>query len=126
MTKRFLLVLIIVSVIFSCKKETDDKDLPYEGSWNLIYFSKSSDVETYMPGKIIWEFNKYDELTVKIDTVIPSTSQLPIKVSGVYPYVGAANVISIEGTQYAAEIINDTLQLSHNATTGGPLLKLIK
>ncbi len=123
MIKRFFLMLIIATAVFSCKKDTEEETKPYVGTWNLIYFSKDAAQEIYFPGDIKWNFNKYDELVVSMDTVLPPTSQLPIKTPGVYPYVGATEVISIEGTQYAAEIQNDTLVLSHNATTGGPLLK---
>ena len=117
-----------MSTVFltSCKKKKDQKKAPYLGKWDLVYFTKNNQPETYNPGDIAWEFNKYDELIVTIDTNIPSSSQLPIKTEGTYYYTGSDSAISIDNYQYAAEVTGDTLRLTHNPDTGGPLLKFIK
>jgi len=41
-------------------------------------------------------------------------------------YTGSDFAISINGFQYAAETMMNTLRLSHNPDTGGPLLKFIR
>jgi len=125
--KKFLFLIGLSAIFFtSCKKKDDQKKVPYLGKWDLVYFTKNNQPEQYIPGEINWEFNKYDELIVKMDTILPASSQLPIKTPGKYYYVGVENVISIKNLQYAVEITHDTLRLSHNPATGGPLLKFIK
>lgn len=124
--KKFVLTVLLLLSFFSCTKEEDKKTkLAYFGQWSLIQFSKLNYTETYNAGEIIWEFNKYDELTVTVNTDL-SNSQLPIKEPGVYQFVGAQDVVSIQDTQYAAKVQQDTLILSRNAAAGGPVIKFIK
>ena len=126
MKKFFLLAGLAIIFYSSCKKKDEQKKIPYFGKWDLVYFTKNNQPEIYIPGDIVWEFNKRDELIVTMDTILPATSQLPIKTPGIYSYTGAADAISINNYQYAAEVIRDTLLLSHNPATGGPLLKFIR
>ena len=100
--------------------------MPYTGKWDLVYFTKNNQSEEYVPGEIIWEFNKYDELIVTINTTLPGSSQLPIKSEGIYYFIGSDYAININNYQYAAEVIQDTLLLTHNPDTGGSLLKFIR
>ena len=123
MIKKFTFLALLVFALNSCEKEKDNRNIPYEGLWNLTSFTQDGNTENYYPGDIIWEFNKYDELIVQMDTVLPASSRLPIKTPGTYAYTGAAFTVSINRVQYAVEIENDTLMLSHNPATGGPLLK---
>jgi hypothetical protein len=126
MKEFFLLAGLAIIIITSCKKKDDQKDVPYLGKWDLVYFTKNNQPEVYIPGDIVWKFNKYDELIVTMDTILPPSSQLPIKTPGTYKYTGSDFVISINNYQYAAEMMLDTLRLSHNPDTGGPLLKFIR
>jgi len=123
MIKKFLLSGLLILSFMACKKDKESAKIPYEGQWNLTSFTQDGNTENYYPGDIIWEFNKYDELIVQMDTVLPASSRLPIKTPGTYAYTGAAFTVSINRVQYAVEIENDTLMLSHNPATGGPLLK---
>ncbi len=126
--KKFIIpVLLLVLTISSCKKDDEEKkEAPaYFAQWSLMQLTKDFYMESYDYGEIIWEFNEYDELIVTVNTDL-SNSQLPITTSGVYDYVGADDVVSIQNTQYAAQVQNDTLILSRNAAAGGPLMKFVK
>ena len=122
--KKLVIPVLLLLLIFSCKKEKEKSDPAYYGQWSLVHFSKQTHTEDYNRGEIIWEFNEYDELIVTINTDL-SNSQLPITTDGVYDYVGAPDVVSFQNTQYAAEVQNDTLILSRNAAAGGPVVKLV-
>ena len=121
--KKILIPILILFLANACKKKDTAELKPYLGAWSLVHFSKDLDIETYQNNQIIWTFNKYDEVMVNINTTLSPTSQLPIQKSGTYDYVGAPTVVSIKGMQYAVEIKNDSLFLSHNSTTGGTLIK---
>ena len=124
--KKFIIPVLIVLWLSACQKKDDKKQMAYYAQWSLIHFSKADHTESYLPNDIIWEFNKYDELIVTINTPDIANSQLPIKTPGTYDYVGAPDVVSIQGTQYAAQVDIDTLTLSRNAASGGPVMKFIR
>ncbi len=113
---------LFVILISGCKKEDEREVLPIEGKWNLLSFSIGMHQEIYNKGEIVWEFNKYDELIVTINTTLPSDSELPVKQNGTYPYVASKEVISIGGTQYAVSREAGILKLDHNAAADGTLL----
>ncbi len=123
--KKFILPILLLLIILSCDKKDEKLNLSYYGQWSLIQFFKLNHTETYNQGEIIWEFNKYNELIVTVNTDL-SNSELPITTSGTYDYVGASDVVSIQNTQYAAEVQQDTLTLSRNAAAGGPVIKFVK
>jgi len=122
---RLTAFVLLLSLLFSGCSKTEEKRevLPVEGKWTLLYFSSGSDQEIFNKDEIIWEFNKYDELIVTINIVLPPDSQLPIKQSGTYPYVASKKVISIEGTQYAVQRTDNVLILDHNSAAGGTRLQ---
>ncbi len=123
--KKFIVPVLLLLLIFSCKKENEKSEPDYYGQWSLIHFSKQTHTESYNTGEIIWEFNEYDELIVTVNTDL-SNSELPITTSGIYQYIGAPDVVSIQNIQYAAEVQQDTLILSRNAAAGGPVMKFVK
>ncbi len=123
--KKFIIPVLLLLLIFSCDEKDEKSDPAYYGQWSLIQFSKQNHTETYIQGEIIWEFNKYNELIVTVNTDL-NNSELPVTTSGTYDYVGASDVVSIQNTQYAAEVQQDTLTLSRNAAAGGPVIKFVK
>jgi len=124
--KKFFLLLGLSAIFFSSCKKKEKEEVPYLGKWDLVYFTKNNQPEVYIPGDIVWEFNELDKLIVTMDTILPASSQLPIKTIGYYNYTGSDFAISINNYQYAVELEKDTLHLSHNPATGGPFLKFIK
>jgi hypothetical protein len=124
--KKLFLILVLSGVIFSCSKKEERTPMPFEGKWNIQLVKKGSITEAYTADEIIWEFNKYDELVVTMNVNVPAPSILPIKTSGIYDYVGATEVISIEGTQYAVDVTDGVLILDHNHASGGIMIQLVK
>ena len=123
--KKLIIPVLLLLLVFSCKKK-DKKLYPaYYGQWSLIHFTENNHEETYNTGDIIWDFNEYDELVISVNTDL-SNSQLPITTSGIYDFVGASEIVSIQNTQYAAKVEQDTLTLSRNAAAGGPVIKFLK
>jgi len=49
--KKFLILIGLSAIFFtSCKKEEDQKKVPYLGKWDLVYFTKNNQPEVYVPG----------------------------------------------------------------------------
>ncbi len=124
--KKLIYLFITGILIVSCSKDDDRVPLIFEGKWNLVEFYNSGEREVYQPGDITWDFNKYDELVVAMDTILPVTSNLPVKTPGTYKYVATNEVMSLEGIQYAIQIDNGFLLLDHNSSANGTAIRLIK
>jgi hypothetical protein len=124
--KKTVYIFLAIFALFSCKKEDNRIPRDFEGKWSLVEYMEGRQSEVYFPEDIIWEFNKYDELVVSIDTIISPTSQLPIKTPGVYEFVANKGVMSVEGMQYTVETENESLVLDHNSSANGILIRFVK
>jgi len=123
--KKTFYIFFISFILFSCSKEDEEVALPFLGKWTLINYKENGQNASYQENKIIWKFNNFDELIVDMDS-LSTTANLPVQTSGIYKYVATEEVMSLQGTQYAIRINNDTLSLDHNSLANGTLIQLIK
>lgn len=78
-------LLILVTLLTACKKDTVTADEGYYGRWNVMLHSQGLiGVEQYDKGDVVWIFNKNNTVDIKINTTLkdsymPFTSTQTVK-----------------------------------------------